>query len=514
MIASRRTGTTTKTSTLAATPGSPAMSVKRKPMPRILILWTLLCVGAPLSAAEPSNNFDAAAAFGARPSVARLRLSPDGTTVVYVAPGPGQASTAFTLGLAKGSVPKAAMSSDGKPYRLEGCDWVSNQRLACLVFGVIADPQLRVLPMSRILAVNTDGSNLRVLSTRENEHAHGFALGGGEIIDWLPDEDGSVLMTRIYLRDDHAGTRMSNSKTGLGVDRIDTQTLDVKQAAPPDPLAFEYITDGRGTVRIVGNRGTRSAGFDTGAITFLYQAPGTPDWKELSTFSTTDRTGFFPVAVDHDLNVAYGFKKLDGRLALYTVTLDGNLHESLVYSNPDVDVDGVIRIGRRQRVVGAEFTTDIRRAVFFAPEIDHLITSLHKALPNQPLLRVVDASVDESTLLVIAGSDSDPGAYYIFDRKTHQLQTFLVSRNQLEGVKLAKVKAITYPAADGTAIPAYLTLPPGREDAKGLPAIVLPHGGPSSRDYWGFDWLSQFYAARGYAVLQPNFRGSVGYGDA
>jgi dipeptidyl aminopeptidase/acylaminoacyl peptidase len=81
-------------------------------------------------------------------------------------------------------------------------------------------------------------------------------------------------------------------------------------------------------------------------------------------------------------------------------------------------------------------------------------------------------------------------------------------------VKLAKVQPVTYPAADGTLIPGYLTLPPGAETAKGLPAIVLPPGGPSARDEWGFDWLSQFYAARGYAVLQPNFRGSAGYGDA
>ena len=80
--------------------------------------------------------------------------------------------------------------------------------------------------------------------------------------------------------------------------------------------------------------------------------------------------------------------------------------------------------------------------------------------------------------------------------------------------RLATVEAISYPAADGTMIPAYLTLPPGQEKAKGLPAIVMPHGGPSSRDVWGFDWLAQFYAARGFAVLQPNFRGSAGYGDA
>src|SRR4029077_14505845 len=88
------------------------------------------------------------------------------------------------------------------------------------------------------------------------------------------------------------------------------------------------------------------------------------------------------------------------------------------------------------------------------------------------------------------------------------------ARSELEGVQLAKVRPITYQAADGVAVPAYLTLPPGKEDAKGLTAIVLPHGGPSARDEWGFDWLSQFYAARGFVVLQPEFRGSSGYGDA
>jgi dipeptidyl aminopeptidase/acylaminoacyl peptidase len=74
------------------------------------------------------------------------------------------------------------------------------------------------------------------------------------------------------------------------------------------------------------------------------------------------------------------------------------------------------------------------------------------------------------------------------------------------------VKPVTIPTADGAQIPAYLTLPPGK-DAKNLPAVVLPHGGPSSRDEWGFDFLSQFLAARGYAVIQPEYRGSAGYGD-
>ena len=88
----------------------------------------------------------------------------------------------------------------------------------------------------------------------------------------------------------------------------------------------------------------------------------------------------------------------------------------------------------------------------------------------------------------------------------------MIDRPELEGRTLASVKPITITAADGTAIPAYLTLPPGKP-AKGLPAVVLPHGGPSSRDEWGFSWLAQFLAARGYAVLQPQYRGSAGFGD-
>jgi dipeptidyl aminopeptidase/acylaminoacyl peptidase len=86
-------------------------------------------------------------------------------------------------------------------------------------------------------------------------------------------------------------------------------------------------------------------------------------------------------------------------------------------------------------------------------------------------------------------------------------------RPELDNRELATMQPIQVPAPDGVMIPAYLTLPPG-SSGKGLPAVVLPHGGPSARDEWGFDWIVQFLAARGYAVIQPNFRGSDGYGDA
>lgn len=471
-----------------------------------------LCACASLQA-QNTNPFDAAAAFGARESVVNLSLSPDGANVAYAVPSVGQGSQLFTLGLAKGSRAKIALAVDGKPFRLEHCGWVSNTRLVCKVYGVVVDPGYGPMAISRMMAVDSDGKNPRLLSTRQNAYSRGIQLGGGDIIDWLPDEEGAVLMTREYLPDDHLGSRVGSSAEGLGVDRIDTRTLDVKRVEPPNPEAVEYISDGRGTVRIMGIGKIRNGDQSTGVTAYLYRLPGSRAWRPLGDFNSLDGSGFNPYAVDSDLNVAYGFKKKDGRFALYSVRLDDSLQAQLVYARPDVDVDGLVRIGRRYRVVGTSYATDTRESVYFAPEIEAITASLSKAL-HHPALRIADSSVDESKLLVFAGTDADPGVYYIFDRKSHELATFLVARSQLEGVKLATVKPITYPAADGVPIPAYLTLPPGHETAKGLPAIVLPHGGPSARDEWGFDWLSQFYAARGYAVLQPSFRGSAGYGDA
>jgi dienelactone hydrolase len=474
---------------------------------------TLLCAWVPVQA-QNAKPFDAASAFGARPSVMNLTLSPNGTSVAYMVPIEGEGAVAYTLSLTKGSTPKRAFAADGKSYRLLGCEWVANDRLACRVYSIAKDPTAGLLPVTRIWAVNTDGSNLRELSTRSNVNTRGFNLWGGGILDWLPDEEGAVLMIRSYVRDDHAGTRVASSEEGIGVDRLDTRTLAINHVEPPRREAVGYITDGHGTVRIMSVVTMHSGGEQsTGRITHLYRLPGSRDWKTLTAYDEANDSGFDLEAVDRDLNVAYGFKKKDGRKALYSIALDETKHEELIYARPDVDVDRLIRIGRRERVVGASYVLDTRMAHYFAPDIAAMTASLAKALPPPTLLDVTDTNVDETKMLILAGSDKDPGVYYIFDRPNHRLDTFLVVRSQLEGVTLASVKPVKYPATDGTLIPGYLTLPPGHEDAKGMPTIVMPHGGPSARDQWGFDWLAQFYASRGYVVLQPNFRGSSGYGD-
>ena len=477
-------------------------------------LTLILTLGLPTLCASANSPTDAAAAFGARPSVEDLSISPDGLSIAYVVPTAGQGSALNVVSLAKGASPRLIATVAGKPDRLGGCHWVSNDRLICIIYGVIS-AALNITPYSRLVAVNADGTNMKMLSTKANSHSRGMALGAGAIVDWLPDEDGAALMSRWYLPDDHAGTRLGSEKKGLGLDWINTRTLATRSIEPPRDEVVEYISDGRGTVRIMGVESNRGAaeGYQSGDLNYFYRRDGSQEWQKFGELVGEERNGFEPYAVDHDRNVAYGFKKKDGRRALYSMALDGSLREELVFARPDVDVSGLIRIGRRNRVVGVTYITEFRHSTLFDPELEKLVNSLSKALPAQPLLHIVDSNVDESKLLVRAGSDQDPGVYYIFDRKSRQLDTFFVVRNELEGVKLAAVKPVTFPAKDGTLIPGYLTLPPGIESAKDLPAIVLPHGGPDARDVWGFDWLVQFYASRGYAVLQPNFRGSSGYGD-
>jgi dipeptidyl aminopeptidase/acylaminoacyl peptidase len=462
------------------------------------------------AAATPA---DIAAAFGARQSVLSISLSPDGSKLAMVVPGPGDMSVLAVRGVADDSAMKPIMRSDGKHARLGGCHWASNTRIVCSAFGV-TEVEFRKVPYSRMFAVDDDGKNIVQLSTREGFYSAGLQLGGGSVIDWLPDEDGAVLMARAHLPDRHTGSIIGSEKEGLGVDRVDTNTLASKNIEAPKPDVAEYISDGRGTVRIQGLQGVAGATYQmNGVIHYSYRRPGTRNWEPLGDYNWQTQEGFDPTAIDHDLNLVYGFKKKDGRRALYAIALDGSLREALLFARDDVDVTGLIRIGRRNRPVGVSYETDMPHVVYFDPVLKQLATSLTKAIPNQPDVRILDSSVDEHKLLIFAGSDTDPGVYYLFDRDKHDLHIVALARNPLADRKLATMKPIRYQAGDGTSIPAYLTLPPGEDTAKGLPAIVMPHGGPGSRDSWGFDWLVQYYAASGYAVLQPEFRGSYGYGD-
>ena len=470
---------------------------------------------APGVQAAPEPTAPLAAAFGAR-EIQQLSLSPDGTHIAMIIPTKGRGAVLRIADMADGKVANPIVSSSGDPESLSDCRWSTDTRLVCRMFTT-AQSGYGLLGFSRAFAIDSNGGNMKMLSARTNGRSLTMMQDGGRVIDWTADgASGSVLMTRQFVPETTIGTHLASNADGLGVERVDTVTLARRTIEPARGNSAEYISDGRGTVRIVGMRGKSGSGYNTEKMTYSYRKAGDRSWLPLSQVVGQPGggdIGFDPYAVDPALNVAYGFDDKDGRQALYSVALDGSLKRDLLLARPDVDVDQLIRIGRQNRVVGASYATDRREVEFFDPALKTLAASLRKALPGQPLITFVDASADESKLLLFAGSDVDPGRYYLLDRATKKMGEVVPARADLAKTPLASVRSISFRAADGTMIPGYLTLPLG-SDGKGLPAIVMPHGGPGARDEWGFDWLSQFFATRGFAVLQPNFRGSTGYGSA
>jgi dipeptidyl aminopeptidase/acylaminoacyl peptidase len=320
-------------------------------------------------------------------------------------------------------------------------------------------------------------------------------------------------MTRLFLPEGSRGvaSNIHRTKEGVGVVRLNVETLATKIIEPPRDSQAIWMSDGQGQLRLHGTAELSSGGYTTGRVKYAYRTKDSRDWKTLSDYIEGD--DFQPLAIDATIDSLYALRKRDGRMVLTKIALTDSPVETVVAENPRVDIDDVVRSGDGQRVIGYTYVDDVRHTVYFDPEYKALSTALTNALPDHPAVYFVNTSQDGTKVLLFAGSDRDPGHYYLFDKATKSLGELMAVRPNLSGRALAEEKAISYPAADGTVIPAYLTLPAGKA-AKNLAAVVLPHGGPTSRDEWGFDWLAQFLAARGYAVIQPQYRGSGGFGDA
>lgn len=477
-----------------------------------VLLAGLSLVGGTAAAEERALD-DPAGHFGARESVHDVTLAPDGDGIAYVAPGRGQMANVYAIDLDSGEG-RIVATSEGNPLSLRWCEYSGVDRLVCRLAGTMEDGTFRY-SIARLISVDTDGTNSRSLGQRQSMYDYYGRYFDGSVIDWLPGEDGDILMSRVYVPEvNRTNTRIVRQEEGLGVDRVDTRTGRTSRVEAPQDTISQYMTDGRGNVRLMSSQRRRGATFQADDdIRYYYRTPGESEWRDLASYNVVTRGGFYPLEIDPDLNAVYGLQPHEGRDALFRIALDGSERRELVFAHDRVDVDGVVRIGRAGRIIGATFAEDQRFTEYFDPEYQALAEALSQAIPDLPLIRYVSASDDENRILIHASSDSDPGRYYLYDKTARTLNEIMLSRPQLEGVRLASVRPVRYPASDGTMIPGYLTLPPGREDARGLPALVMPHGGPGARDEWGFDWLAQYFAYQGYAVLQPNFRGSAGYGE-
>jgi dipeptidyl aminopeptidase/acylaminoacyl peptidase len=216
---------------------------------------------------------------------------------------------------------------------------------------------------------------------------------------------------------------------------------------------------------------------------------------------------FLP-GTDHVL-VEHGDGK--GGDGIYEVDLATQKDMRLVYQAPaGREIEDTILTADGTAIAGVTTTSPDKPVVWLDPAMAELQSNFDRAVPGSRV-RVISFSQDHKTMLVTIDRGDMPGSIYYYDVEIGKLQMIGKINETLGTRPLSPVKLVTYAARDGTPIEAVLTLPKGRE-AKALPFIMLPHGGPWARDGADYDYWAQFLASRGYAVLQPNFRGSTGYG--
>ncbi|MEQ1754716.1 MAG: prolyl oligopeptidase family serine peptidase, partial [Micropepsaceae bacterium] len=238
------------------------------------------------------------------------------------------------------------------------------------------------------------------------------------------------------------------------------------------------------------------------------------EWREVydsQRSSSAARIDRF-VAMGPKPDTAYVITRNGGdRRAAYEFNLRNGTLGPLLFQDPKFDVDGFQVDAYAGDAVGVSYADNLQRVVYFDPALASLIAKIRALLPGEQV-NLVTWSRDRSSLIVRAdGPSNRTGAYYFADTQTGQISRLGARYPSIAEGDIATVRSFTYVARDGLAILAYLTLPP-RSAAKNLAMIVMPHGGPEARDTAEFDRWAQFLATRGYAVFQPQFRGSDGFG--
>ena len=284
--------------------------------------------------------------------------------------------------------------------------------------------------------------------------------------------------------------------------RCDINTGELTLLAENPGSIVGWMTDHDGKLRVA---------IDTDGVntSFLYRTNESEDFRILKT--TNFKETFDPVLFAYDNKMMYIESNLSSdKTALYTFDPEENKVLDLVFTHDEVDLGSLMHSKKKKKITGVTFTTDKRHYKFFDEDREELQKTLDNFFPNYEVA-VSDMDDDERRLIVRTYSDRTRGAYYLYDRKDNSIKKLAELSPWLKEEQMAPMRAISYKSRDGLTIHGYITLPVGVE-SKDLPLVVIPHGGPSARDYWGFDSVAQFLANRGLAVLNVNFRGSTGYG--
>ncbi|WP_265587252.1 alpha/beta hydrolase family protein [Sphingomicrobium arenosum] len=199
------------------------------------------------------------------------------------------------------------------------------------------------------------------------------------------------------------------------------------------------------------------------------------------------------------------------RFAAYRFDFETGEVGDKIFEHETADLDDVIFDGD-YRITGFTYQDDRPRTHWIDEDYAALQAKLDRALPDRNNV-ILDFSRDNGRVLLFSSGPTAPGTYFVLDEAERTMAPIISRFPDVDAERLSPTRSVTYAARDGLDIPAYLTLPKGGAQ-EGLPLILMPHGGPYARDDWGYDPLVQLFASRGYAVFQPQFRGSTGRGRA
>jgi len=453
----------------------------------------------PMLAQQPSHP--PVEAFGTLPEMARPSISPDGKHIATIQPFNGNPiARIFTLD--PPGTPAVNMPiGDGF---IKDVMWASNDRLLIRI-NVNQDVfHEGVDSWYRLVSVDVQGKNFAMMFSdrrKSRDINHNAA-----VVSDLAIEDPDHIYMPLY--NDFSGREQltwSLSDLINAMFRVDVADGVSELVTRGNMDTRSWYMDGHGNVV------ARLDQTDNPRVDHLKVRQPNGSWKEIESA---------PVTADSGLGIA-GLTQ-DGKAIALTyydkdTTTEGLAYRGLnddsagsLFHDPHYDIDGILADPWTFRVIGVRVTGDTPKDIYFDPKLKALQAGLEAGFPGASV-HAVSWDLSQQKVIVVIDGPKLPPAYFFLDRETHKASPIRKLYSGISESDLGDVKPYPYKASDGLDIPAYLTLPPGKAPTK-LPLVVFPHGGPMARDDMSFNPEAQFFANRGYAVFQPNFRGSSGYG--
>lgn len=455
----------------------------------------LMVVGSPVCLAQPV----AIESFFQRPAFSGASLAPNGQLLAFrLAAKGGRAELAvLDLRTMKPSVVGSFKDADVGHFR-----WVNDHRL---VFDLRTELTGvgRVQTGHGLFAVNHDGSGFRQLVETQRTFVKA-PDSGVELLPWNtylldalgPQDSDHVLVLRPQ---EQSATRLDH----IRLQQLNTVTGRVQEIDAP-LHAFQWVLDTKGELRaVVTHERDRAA---------LQVRSASGDWKKLTEFDRFVGQGIDPRFIAPDGRLYVQARSGGDKVAVYALdTETGQLAAQPLIASDQFDLN-VHAVANGKTLLGVRYTIDAEVTQWFDAEMRALQAELDRLLPRTANRLSVPVAAAGAYALVEASSDAQPTVSYLFNRSTHKLTRLGSSLPGIDPKQMGSMDLVRYAARDGLPIPAYLTLPPGGQK-KNLPMVLLVHGGPWTRGAgWQWDSQVQFLATRGYAVLQPEFRGSTGFG--